>query len=172
LAAVDFNDLDPPGEDTSEPLNQMILELAGSLAFLERSEFHVVHVWSAPAEDVLGSERTGLPADEVDAYVQEMRQHHEGWLRQLMDKAKNWIGHESTNPTAAKLHLLKGRARAVIPSLAEELNVDLMVMGTVGRTGIPGLIIGNTAESVLSQIHCSVLAVKPPGFVTPVTLEE
>ena len=52
------------------------------------------------------------------------------------------------------------------------MKIDLIVMGTVARTGIPGLIIGNTAESTLSQIHCSVLAVTPPGFVTPVTLEE
>jgi nucleotide-binding universal stress UspA family protein len=42
----------------------------------------------------------------------------------------------------------------------------------VARTGIPGLIIGNTAESVLSKIDCSVLAVKPPNFITPVTLED
>jgi len=45
-------------------------------------------------------------------------------------------------------------------------------MGTVARTGMPGLLIGNTAEGVLNEIDYSVLAVKPPGFVTPVTLEE
>lgn len=42
------------------------------------------------------------------------------------------------------------------------------IMGTVGRTGIPGFLIGNTAETVLRQVACSVLAVKPTGFVTPV----
>jgi hypothetical protein len=31
---------------------------------------------------------------------------------------------------------------------------------------------GNTAESILNQLDCSVLAVKPQGFVTPVILEE
>jgi len=31
---------------------------------------------------------------------------------------------------------------------------------------------GNTAETILNQIDCSVLAIKPPGFVTPVTLED
>ena len=41
-------------------------------------------------------------------------------------------------------------------------------MGTVGRSGIPGLIIGNTAEKVINGIDCSLLAVKPAGFVTPV----
>jgi nucleotide-binding universal stress UspA family protein len=44
-------------------------------------------------------------------------------------------------------------------------------MGTVARTGINGLLMGNTAEMILTQIDCSVLAVKPQGFVSPVTLE-
>jgi nucleotide-binding universal stress UspA family protein len=41
-------------------------------------------------------------------------------------------------------------------------------MGTVARTGISGFVMGNTAETILSQIDCSVLAIKPPGFETPV----
>jgi len=38
----------------------------------------------------------------------------------------------------------------------------------VARTGIPGLVIGNTAERILNGLVCSVLTVKPDGFVTPV----
>ena len=49
--------------------------------------------------------------------------------------------------------------------------MDLVVMGTVSRTGIPGLLIGDTAEVILNNLECSVLAVKPTGFVTPVTLD-
>ena len=49
--------------------------------------------------------------------------------------------------------------------------IDLLVMGTVCRTGLAGFIIGNTAEEVLSALNCSVLTVKPEGFVSPVTLE-
>jgi nucleotide-binding universal stress UspA family protein len=41
-------------------------------------------------------------------------------------------------------------------------------MGTVARTGIAGLVMGNTAERVLRRLHGSVLAVKPPGVVSPV----
>lgn len=41
-------------------------------------------------------------------------------------------------------------------------------MGTVARTGIPGFIIGNTAENILQKIDCSLLALKPLGFVSPV----
>jgi nucleotide-binding universal stress UspA family protein len=42
-------------------------------------------------------------------------------------------------------------------------------MGTVARTGISGFFMGNTAETILNQLNCSVLAVKPHGFVTPVS---
>jgi nucleotide-binding universal stress UspA family protein len=71
-----------------------------------------------------------------------------------------------------QLHTPKGSARKDIPELAKRLQVDCVVMGTVARTGVPGFFIDNTAESVLGQIECSVLSIKPPGFVTPVTLEE
>jgi len=56
----------------------------------------------------------------------------------------------------------------VIPRLAREREVELVVMGTVVRTGIPGFFIGNAAERILSRVGCSVLAVKSLGFVTPV----
>jgi nucleotide-binding universal stress UspA family protein len=41
-------------------------------------------------------------------------------------------------------------------------------MGTVARTGIAGWITGNTAEKVLGVANCSVLAIKPPDFLSPV----
>ena len=47
---------------------------------------------------------------------------------------------------------------------------SVIVMGTVCRTGVAGLLIGNTAEVVLQQAECAVLAVKPDGFLSPVTL--
>jgi nucleotide-binding universal stress UspA family protein len=53
-----------------------------------------------------------------------------------------------------------------------EEQIDLIVMGTVGRSGISGLFIGNTAEKVLQKVDCSVLAVKPEGFVSPVKLDQ
>ena len=54
--------------------------------------------------------------------------------------------------------------------LAENNQAHMIVMGTVGRTVFPGLIMGNTAETILNDIDCSVLAIKPPDFETPVTL--
>ena len=69
-----------------------------------------------------------------------------------------------------QLHLLKGDPRHELPRIARELDVELIVMGTLGRIGIPGFFMGNTAETILEQIDCSVLVIKPPGFQSPVSL--
>ncbi|MCP3978988.1 MAG: universal stress protein [bacterium] len=172
MACVDFNDLDPPGQDTAEPLNRMILELAGSLAVLERAEFHVAHAWEAIGEHVMRNERAGFDEEEVDSYVGEVCLKHRDWLNRLLYEARTWIRSEKSQAIKPKTHLPKGDPSEVIPRLARTLRADLIVMGTVARTGIPGLIIGNTAESILSDIDCSLLAVKPEGFVTPIRREK
>jgi nucleotide-binding universal stress UspA family protein len=61
-----------------------------------------------------------------------------------------------------------GRPAEAIVRTASELQADLIAIGTVGRSGLEGLFLGNTAESVLTASDCNVLAVKPAGFLTPV----
>ncbi len=57
MACVDSNEIDSPELHTTEPLNRLILELAGSLALQEHSEFHIVHAWEAFSEDIYRSLR-------------------------------------------------------------------------------------------------------------------
>ena len=66
------------------------------------------------------------------------------------------------------VRLLKGHPAQIISSCAAQRSADLVVMGTLGRVGVPGLFIGNTAEDVLRETQTAVLAVKPSGFVSPV----
>ncbi len=61
-----------------------------------------------------------------------------------------------------------GNAYARILEHLENQPVDLLVIGTVARQGIKGLLTGNTAENVLPWANCSVIAIKPPGFTPPV----
>jgi hypothetical protein len=53
--------------------------------------------------------------------------------------------------------------------MAELRHADLIAMGTVGRGGFKGLLLGNTAEKVLGACNCSVLTVKPDDFVSPIS---
>lgn len=160
LAAVDPS----PYDEERKPLNQKIMELATSLAELEGSELHVVHAWTQFAEQVLRGRR-GLPEQQVDQIVRETRAEHKMWLDELLEKFP-------LENLRHRIHLLKGEAGRVIPEVAKRKRVELIIMGTVSRTGISGFLIGNTAEKVLQQVDCSVLTVKPEGFVTPIRLDE
>lgn len=166
LAAVDRD----PEDAQRETLNRPILELATSLALAESSELHIVHAWTLYAESYFRSPRLDFPETEVDEMVEEEESERKQWLEQLLEEHGVAVGNVAMNYLKPQLHLIKGAAREVVPRKVAELDVDLVVMGTVARTGIPGFLMGNTAESILNQIDCSVLAIKPPGFVSPVTL--
>jgi len=55
-----------------------------------------------------------------------------------------------------------------IQRLVRKLKVDLVALGTVGRSGIQGVLLGNTAEKVLTTCDASILTVKPADFVSPI----
>lgn len=172
LAAVDVDDNYPPAElKTRRALNDEVIELASSLAVSEFAELHVVHVWEAFGESALRhSAFLKQPEDKVNAYVGQLGHHHARLLEDLMDEMGTKLGPDAMDYVKPQRHLIKGSARKEIPSLAKRLQVDCVVMGTVARTGVRGFIMGNTAETILEQIDCSVIAIKPTGFVTPVTL--
>jgi universal stress protein E len=74
-----------------------------------------------------------------------------------------------TNPESIKMHLTYGTPWQEVGRLAKHLKIDLIAMGTIGRSGIKGLLLGNTAEKILDTSDCSILTVKPNDFVSPVT---
>ncbi|MBK1699470.1 universal stress protein [Thiococcus pfennigii] len=165
LAAVD---IEPPTPEAElAPLNRRILELAGSLALSDFAELHLAHAWDVPEERFV---RTWSENPHVDgpAYVEGERRYHQDGLDRLGERLRGLIGAEAFAYLVPQLHLCRGPASLVIPDLARQLQADLVVMGTLSRTGVAGLFIGNTAEAILEQLTCSVLAIKPPGFVSPV----
>jgi nucleotide-binding universal stress UspA family protein len=157
LAAVDPGE----GREDRRELNRRILTRATTQALHHGAELHIVHAWHFYGEDQLrhGFGRTGKA--DVDRLVGETEQRYRTWLESRVD--------EYVHPDVRRhLHLLKGDPRRIVPGLVGRHRIDLLVMGTVGRTGVPGFLIGNTAENILADITCAVLAVKPKGFRTPV----
>jgi len=173
LAAVDVDDSYPHAEVESQHiLNRQILEIASSLALSDFAELHVAHVWEAVGEGVMRGALMNTPEDKVVAYVEKVRKHRQAGLEKLVHEVSDKLNQDAMNYLKPETHLVKGKARKEIPVLTNQIEADLVVMGTVARTGIPGFIMGNTAETILDHIDCSVLAIKPPGFVTPVMLED
>lgn len=170
LAAVDAIDEYPAEEmESRHALNLKILDFACSLALSEFAELHIVHAWHAIGESAMRGSLMRTPETKITDYVESVRKRNEANLDSLVHEATEDLGEEAVEYMSPKLHLVKGWASKEIPKLATELDINVLVMGTVGRTGIPGFVMGNTAETILSQINCSVVAVKPPGFKTDVT---
>jgi len=167
LAAVD-QDPEQPAKDT---LNRQILEMSTSLALAEYSEAHIVHAWEVFGKSLLTSHKWNFSAAEYEAMLAEEATGRRRWLKNLVKNYGTSAETDNADILDLHFHVVQGPAQFVVSDLARELSVDLVVMGTVARTGIDGFFMGNTAESILGQLDCSVLTIKPPGFNSPVTLE-
>ena len=167
LAAVDQD----PEEPVKDALNHQILEMATSLALAEYSEAHVVHAWEVFGEELLRAHKWDFSEAEFEAMLGEEAAERRRWLDDLVTNYGRQPESKGADALDIRLHVVKGPPQYVVPELARELAVDLVVMGTVARTGIDGFFMGNTAESILGELDCSVLTIKPPGFTSPVTLE-
>jgi len=67
-----------------------------------------------------------------------------------------------------QMHLSWGIPSQEIWRISQHQGADLIVIGTVGRSGIKGVLLGNTAEKVLDTCDCSILTVKADDFVSPI----
>jgi universal stress protein E len=156
LAAVD----PVPHDEDHAQLNRMVMELAQSVAVREEGELHVMHVWSLFGESVLSSH---VPPEDFEVIQSNAEAEATGAFDRFLADFGLSVAHEN-------VHLVKGEPVRAINGLIQEKDIDLLVLGTVGRTGVSAMVMGNTAEMVLDAVHCAVLAVKPRGFVSPVTL--
>lgn len=147
----------------TDPLNELILSTAQDFAQADNAFLHIAHAWQADAENLVRYWNSDLSDEDMLRFSEKVRQQHLSALEYEIRTVRD------TMPDL-QVHAAKGDAKEVIPQLVANHDIDLLVMGTLGRVGLPGLVIGNTAESILEQVDCSVLAIKPAGFVTPISV--
>ena len=126
------------------------------------SALHVVHAYQIPLELQMSSPGLGEAAyaREVDKIKGAAQAHIEGQL----------TGFEVGS--GPELHIGRNNPSTAIREAVAHLQPDLLIMGTVSRGGIPGFLVGNTAEKVLETVDCSILAVKPSDFACPVQADQ
>jgi nucleotide-binding universal stress UspA family protein len=153
LVAIDFSDV-----------SRKAIQLGASLAALAGARLDVMHAMFIPAEnaiDALQLTNESTADTKMDEYRHTLRQ--ESSLR-LFELVSSYV----PRGLDARVRLEHGEPWKMIGKTARCLDSDLVVMGTVSRAGIPGFLIGNTAEKVLRTCDRSILTVKPEGFVSPV----
>jgi nucleotide-binding universal stress UspA family protein len=95
---------------------------------------------------------------------EKLNQHLAEAGRCLFDDFLRHLAAANCDQVKYQVHFLKGDPIHVIGKVALALQAGLVVMGTFARTGLARRIIGNTAEAVLRQVNCSVLAVKASAY--------
>jgi universal stress protein A len=128
--------------DFSRPSEQA-LAYARSLAQRFGASLHLLHVVNRP----LLAE--GLAAE---AFIDESSDMVEVAQQRLRKQA----------PDAASANVVFGYAAKSIVQHASQLGVDLIVMGSHGRTGIAHILLGSVAEAVVRTAPCPVLTVRDP----------
>ena len=160
LAAIDVGST----HAETAALNKKVVELTHSLAQREGGEANYLHSWRLEYESMLRSPRLKVSSQEISEIKLNLLRGRQAEMAKLL--TENHIHY-----TDSQIHIREGISSTVIQQAIKEFNIDVVVMGSVGRSGIPGLLIGNKAEQLLSTISCSVLTVKPDGFKSPVTLD-
>ncbi len=147
VASVDAS----PGDEAHRQLNERIMQVAIELAERERAKLLVCYVWSLYGAEML---RHRMPTSEFESLLEFNRQQHRESFEALLSAHDLHAG----SPSA---HMLEGEPSEAIPAFCEQEAADLLICGTVARKGIPGLLLGNTAEHIVNRVGCSILPVTP-----------
>jgi nucleotide-binding universal stress UspA family protein len=154
------------------PVSVKMLEVATSLATLASGRLVVMHTLENPLGAIVESLK--MAKEETDKEIEEVAgdspsQQRRRLARRAARERLSALARDHVDPAVpAECRLAEGEAWRAIAAAARRHAVDLIVMGSVGRTGVPGFLIGNTAEKVVRTCDCSIVVVKPDGFVSPV----
>jgi universal stress protein E len=157
--------IDPESKATEgRDLSIRLLQLANSLAATCAGTLNIISCWHFEHEEYLRNNAGGwvrVPKHELDQMVAKRQGEHSAALESLINESAITGGEYY-------IHQIKGLPEQFIPDFVDREGIDILVMGTVARTGIYSFVIGNTAENILQKVGCSLLALKPNGFVSPV----
>ncbi|MDH5749728.1 MAG: universal stress protein, partial [Rhodospirillales bacterium] len=123
---------------------------------------NIVHAWEVDGidYDVVRSETS---PHRYNSILEEHKRNHRLAL-------ENLLARYSMVDLDYCVHLPREKPEHAIDRIVKQKKIDLIVMGTLAHTGVPGFFIGSTAESVMSLVKCGMLTVKPDSFQTPITL--
>jgi nucleotide-binding universal stress UspA family protein len=153
--------VDPLGPSTAS-FDRKVLETALAAAEFMRAELYVVHAWQ-PLHDEFAWLPVGYRGETGGRTL--LAQTHARHARAVEGLVRSLMPHASRE----NCRVIQGSAAATILATVQELGADLLVIGTARSPMYACLLLGKTAEAVLRGVPVSVLAVKPQGFVSPLT---
>jgi nucleotide-binding universal stress UspA family protein len=138
LVAVDFS-----------KESQLAAKFAVSIAHEYKAKLYVIHVVT-PLPSSLGAE-----VPDFDSFQRQyIERFGEDLKRVIPEKIKRIIEVEEILEVGEPYHMIVEKAK--------ELDVDIIVLATHGRTGISHILLGSVAERVIRHAPCPVFAIRNP----------
>jgi nucleotide-binding universal stress UspA family protein len=157
LAAVDLS-MEQHAEGRAQ--NRIIMDIATSLSQFEKAKLTILSCWQLYGEQALiHGAFTRIAPEKIEELLKNEEREYKESLNILVNE---YAG------SSIDQRLIKGQPKTLIPDYVNHNAIDIVVMGTIGRSGIPGLLIGNTSEAVLQAIDSSVITIKPADFLSPI----
>lgn len=157
LAALD------PARSCGKPasLDEEILRYASTVADGLHGTLHALHAYESAV--AFPPTRKGERGRGDGARA--VRAANEAWNAAAgLEELLRWSG-----VPRSRRHVVRGRAGEAIEKVVGHLHSGIVALGTVSRSGLSRLTVGNTAEQVLDRLHCDVLVVKPRDFRSTVS---
>ncbi|NRA61675.1 MAG: universal stress protein UspE [Psychrobium sp.] len=139
-------------------LNQKVLQHATDLAKVINAKVKVVNGYPGTPVNIA----IEIPEFNSDEYNSSVKKHHVSATHRIA---------EQFSISCDDCIVEEGLPEDVIPQASNALDAELVIIGTIGRTGLSAAFIGNTAEHVIDRLQCDLLAVKPDGFESPVNTQ-
>jgi universal stress protein A len=137
------------------PSARAALEYATFLGGKFAADIEVLHVWEPPG--YVGPDALAiLPGSPGQPGWDQTRTEVQREIEQQLARA-------AARPKSLSVRIEPGEPSDTILRLARDGGVDLIVMGTHGRTGLSRLLIGSVAEAVLRRSTCPVLTLRVPS---------
>ena len=112
-------------------------------------ELHLVHVLD-----------TDFLSGAVHIVIEPLDESVAKWKKRAEEKMKAVYTKEGTKEPAGKIHIRKGKPNEEILKIADELEVDMIVLGSHGRKGLERAIFGSVAERVTRMSKVPILIIK------------
>jgi nucleotide-binding universal stress UspA family protein len=106
-----------------------------------------------------------FPAAVYDVYAETGSEDLRREAQEILDEQVRKIEEAGGSVAIAHLKMNERRDEAIV-HLAEEIDADLIVMGSRGFGGLRRALLGNVADSVVRHAHCPVLVVRPSEGVS------
>jgi nucleotide-binding universal stress UspA family protein len=125
------------------------LQYAISLALKDEAKLYLMHVVDSRPYDTEIYKFSSFKAENID-----MQKIHADLIKSLPEGTTDVLEVETIAVSGIPFH--------EIINAATEINVDLIVIGTHGRTGLSHVMLGSVAEKVVRKAPCPVLTVRIP----------